>query len=200
MLPGAIASTSTTRGRQRAKSMPAMHLGLGALHIDLEEVDAVRPASAHSAASVRTGLRIVVIVRAELAGARRVLAHGGGEAVQLVDHVELGLALGAAGEAAHRVVARAHMRVDVGERLLRLHDQPAPALEVEPERDVVGHRMAAADIHVGARRLAGEHEIEMVVLEVLRIGKLHHFACFGAGFGGQSSWSRVAAMSLKSAS
>ena len=37
--------------------------------------------------------------------------------------------------------------------------------------------MAAADIDVGAAVLAGEHQVEVVVLEVLRIGELHHFAC-----------------------
>ena len=36
--------------------------------------------------------------------------------------------------------------------------------------------MAAAHVDVGAACLAGEHEIQMVVLEVLRVGKLHHFA------------------------
>jgi hypothetical protein len=59
MLPGAIASIITTRGRKRAKSMPAS-TSASPLHVDLEEVDLVEPASAHSAASVRTGLRIVL--------------------------------------------------------------------------------------------------------------------------------------------
>ena len=70
--------------------------------------------------------------------------------MQLVDDMELGLALGAPGQAGHRAVARAHVGIDVGQRLLRLDDQAAPALEVEPERDVVGDGMAAADIDVGA--------------------------------------------------
>ena len=64
----------------------------------------------------------------ELAGAGRMLAHGGGKAVQLVDHMELGLALGAPGKAGDRAVARAHVGIDVGERLLRLDHQAAPAL------------------------------------------------------------------------
>ena len=97
--------------------------------------------------------------------------------MQRVDDMELGLPVGAAGQAAHGVVARAHMRVDVGQRLLRLHHQPAPALQVEPERHVVRHRMAAADIHIGAAVLPGKHQVEVVVLQVLRIGDVHHFAC-----------------------
>ena len=106
--------------------------------------------------------------------------------MQLVDHVERGLALGSARQARHRVVARAHVGVDVGQRRLRLDDEAAPALEVEPERHVVGHRVAAAHVDVGALLLAGEHEIEVVVLEVLRVGELHHFArCVAAPAGYQ---------------
>ena len=113
------------------------------------------------------------------------LAHGGRKSVQPVDHMELGLALSAPREAGDRVVARAHVGIDVGERLLRLDHQAAPALEVEPERDVVGDGMAAADIDIGAGVLAGENAIEVVVLEVLRIGELHHFACC------VGAWSRL---------
>ena len=100
--------------------------------------------------------------------------------MQLLDHVELGLALAGAGEARHRVVARAHVGIDVGQRLLRLDHEAAPALEVEPEGYVVGDRVAATHVDVGSLLLAGEHQLQVVVLEVLRIGELHHFArCVG---------------------
>jgi hypothetical protein len=33
--------------------------------------------------------------------------------------------------------------------------------------------MAAADIDIGAALLAGEGELQMIVLEVLRVGQLH---------------------------
>ena len=205
MLPGAIASTITTRGRQREKSMPAMTSASAPSTSILRKSMRSSPASAHSAASVRTGLRIVVYAGAELA-ARRQRARARSWRNRAAFHdVELGLALGAPGEAAHRVVARTHVRVDIGQRLLRLHDQAAPALEVEPERDVVRHRMAAADIDVGAVRLAGEDQIEVVVLQVLRIGELHHFAWIGVqGFRrlvcseGLGSLGRIAASSIHS--
>ena len=114
---------------------------------------------------------------AELAGAGGMLAHGGGKPMQAVDDVELGLALGPPCQAGNRAVARAHVGIDVGQRLLRLDHQAAPAREIEPERDVVGDGMPAAYVDVGAGLLAGKDQIEVVVLEVLRIGELHHFAC-----------------------
>jgi hypothetical protein len=69
------------------------------------------------------------------------------------------------------------MRVKAGERLLRLDHEAAPALEVEPEGDVVRDRVAGADVHVRAGLDIREDEIEMIVLEILCVGKLHHFAC-----------------------
>ena len=176
MLPGATASISTTRGRKRARSRPASTSASAPSTSILRKSIASIPASSISAESVRTGRRTVCEAGAEFACAGGVLAHGRGEAVQLVDDVELGLAVGAAGEAAHGVVARADVRVDAGQRLLRLDDQAAPALEVEPERDVVGDGVAAADVDVGAGLLVAEQQIEVVVLEVLCVGDLHRFA------------------------
>src|SRR4029079_6623324 len=69
------------------------------------------------------------------------------------------------------------MRVEVCQRLLRLDDQPAPSLEVEPERHVIGDRMATAHVDVGPRVLAGGHPLQVIVFEILRVGELHHFAC-----------------------
>src|SRR5215470_5170848 len=78
------------------------------------------------------------------------------------------------------MIARAHMDVELGQCVLRFDHQAAPALEIEPEGHIVGDRVPAADVDVGSRRLAGKDEIEVVVLEVLRIGELHHFArCAG---------------------
>ena len=96
--------------------------------------------------------------------------------MQLLDDVELSLAFGSARQARHRVVARAHMGVDVGQCLLRLDHQSAPSPKVEPERYVVGDRVAAAYVDVSSPVLAGEHQLQVVVLEVLRVRELHHFA------------------------
>ena len=159
-------------------------LGLRTLDVDLEEVDAGEPCLLDQGRERAHGQTHGREARAEFPCARCVLAHGGGEPVQLVDDVELGFPLGPAGEAAGGMIARAHMGVDVGQRLLGLHDQPAPALEVEPERHVVGHGMPAADIDVGAHLLPGEHQVQVVVLEVLRVGELHGLA---SGFRGRVS-------------
>jgi hypothetical protein len=56
---------------------------------------------------------------------------------------------------------------------LRLDDEAAPAHQIEIERHVVGHRMAAADIHIGAGRLTREQQGQVVVLEVLGVGEFH---------------------------
>ena len=82
------------------------------------------------------------------------------------------------------MVARAHVGVDVGQRLLRLDHETAPSPKVEPERYVVGHGVAAAHVDVGSGVLAGEHQLQVVVLEVLRVRELHHFArCVAAPAG-----------------
>src|SRR5262249_42480966 len=97
--------------------------------------------------------------------------------MQSVKDVERGLAFVAPSKARNRVIARAHMGVKVGQSLLRLDHQAAPALEIEPEGYVVGDRVPATDIDIGAGLLVGEYQIEVVVLEVLCVGELHHFAC-----------------------
>ena len=60
MLPGAIASIITTRGRKRAKSMPASTSASAPSTSILRKSILPSPASAHSAVSVRTGLRMVL--------------------------------------------------------------------------------------------------------------------------------------------
>src|ERR1700722_18259428 len=87
--------------------------------------------------------------------------------------MEIDLAGGAADDAADRRVARAQAGVQGGEFRLRLDHDAAPAPFVEPERDIVGARVAAADVDIGSCLLSGEGEGEMIVLEVLRVGKLH---------------------------
>ena len=128
MLPGATASTSTTRGRQRAKSMPASTSASAPSTSIFRKSIVVEPGLGDQRRQRPHGLDDGLEAGPELAGAGRMLAHGGGEPVQPVDHMELGLALRAPGEAGDRVVARAHVGVDVGERLLRLDHQAAPAL------------------------------------------------------------------------
>src|SRR5262249_18181618 len=68
---------------------------------------------------------------------------------------------------------RAHVRIKLGELRLRLDHEPAPPLEIKPECHVVGDGVAAADIDVEPALLRPEDEVEMVVLEPLRIGEPH---------------------------
>jgi hypothetical protein len=62
--------------------------------------------------------------------------------------------------------------------LLRLDDDAAPALQVKPERDVVGDRMAGTHVDVEPARLIGENPRQVVILEVLRIGQIHRLCPF----------------------
>ena len=61
--------------------------------------------------------------------------------------------------------------------------EAAPALQVEPERDVVGDRVPCPDIDVEPVRLPGEQARQMVVLEVLRVRQIHRLALFSAHCG-----------------
>ena len=44
------------------------------------------------------------------------------------------------------------------------------------EGNVVGHRMARPNIDIAAPVLSGEDQVEVVILHILRVGKVHHFA------------------------
>ena len=101
------------------------------------------------------------------------MLHRGRQAVQAIDHVEIDLAGRASDDAANGHVARAQAGVKGGEFRLRLDDDAAPTPLIEPERDIVGDRVAAADVDIGPALLSGEGEGEVIVLEVLRVGKLH---------------------------
>ncbi len=88
--------------------------------------------------------------------------------MQALHLVEVDFAIAAARETAHHAIARTDAGIERGERLLRLDHEPLPAPQVEPEGDVVGDRVAAADIDVRSWPI-GKDQIEVVVLEVLCI-------------------------------
>jgi hypothetical protein len=79
--------------------------------------------------------------------------------MQPVDHVKVDLAVGFSGEAGDGTIARAHVGVKGGERALRFHHQPAPAHEIKVKGNVVGDRMASADVDVSATPLAREKQL-----------------------------------------
>src|SRR5215207_1110820 len=95
------------------------------------------------------------------------------KSMQAVDLVELGLAGSLSQERTHRDVARPHMAVERREPLLRLDNDPAPALKVEVEGHIVADWVAGADIDIKAARLPFEELGEVIVLEVLRVGEVH---------------------------
>jgi len=86
------------------------------------------------------------------------------------EDVKVRLADAAADEPANGDVARPDVGIKCGEVLLRLDDDAAPALQVEPERDVVGDRVPGTDVDVEPVGLTGEQARQMVILEVLRVG------------------------------
>ena len=99
MLPGATASTTTTRGRQRLKVHAGDGIGFCTLHIDLQEIDLRQPGFRAQRRQRPHRLAHRRVVGAELARPGGVLTYRRGEAVQLVDDVELGLSLAASGQA-----------------------------------------------------------------------------------------------------
>ena len=87
--------------------------------------------------------------------------------------MEIDLARGAAQEFWHRDVARAHQGVKLDQPALGLDHEAAPALEVEPARDIVGDRVSGADIDIEPARLAFEGAGEVVILEIGGVGQVH---------------------------
>src|SRR5687767_12143676 len=69
------------------------------------------------------------------------------------------------------MIARAHGTSEFGERSIGLDRDPAPACEIERERDVVVDRVPGADVDVEAVRDVAEAAPEMKVLETLRVGQ-----------------------------
>src|SRR5262249_44733645 len=65
------------------------------------------------------------------------------------------------------------MRVERGKLWLRLDTDAGPATLIEPERHVVGDRMAGADIDIEAGALRAERLPQMIILKVLRVGEVH---------------------------
>ena len=151
----------------------AQHLGLGALDVDLEEVDRGDAVRLAELGKRRDRHPTRAVGRAERFRAARVTLERARKAVQPVDLVEVGLARPVSDERAEREVARTDLPVQRRKMLLRLDRNAAPALEIEVERDVVADRMPGADIDVEPRALAFEELGEVIVLEVLRVGQIH---------------------------
>ena len=154
MVPGATASTSTTFGRKRRQSAAGEHVPLGALNVDFQEIDLLDPVSLAQGRKRQHELAAGAEGGAELGRAPGVALDRGREAVQPVDLVELRPPRLGADQHGGRDVARADMLIERAEPLLRLDHDPAPALEIEVERDVVGDRMAGPDVDVEPVALA----------------------------------------------
>src|SRR5262245_27737170 len=101
---------------------------------------------------------------------------GGREAVEGLEHMEVGFAALRADQRRDRGIARAQPRIEIDEFLLRLDRNALPAALVEKERHVVRDRVAGADINVGALALSAEGQPQMRVLHVLRVGKVHGYS------------------------
>ena len=135
---------------------------------------AVTPVALAQRGQRQAGQRLGGESHAEAFGRAGMGFHRRGEAVQPADAVEGDLAVRASDKALVDDVAWPQPRIEGGELRLRLANDAAPAALVEPLRDVVGHRMAAADVDVEAGLLPGEGEREVVVLEVLGVGERLH--------------------------
>ena len=72
-----------------------------------------------------------------------------------------------------RDVVRAQVLIERAEPLLRLDHDPAPALQIEVKRHVVGDRVPGADVDIEPVRLPVEDLGEVVVLEVLGVREVH---------------------------
>jgi hypothetical protein len=98
---------------------------------------------------------------------------GGREAVEGLDHMEVGLAALRADQGRDRDVAGPQPRIEIDQLLLRLDGDALPAALVEKERDIVRDRMAGADVDVGTMMPLSESNREVGVLHILRIGEVH---------------------------
>ena len=101
------------------------------------------------------------------------LGKNAGKPVEPLDDVEIDLTGDAAQEFWHRDVAGAHQGVKLDQPALGLDHEPAPPLEVEPARDIVGDRVPGPDIDIEPARLAFEGAGEVVILEIGGVGQVH---------------------------
>ena len=97
-----------------------------------------------------------LVGRAERSRGPGVFLHCRRQPMQALHLVEGDLAVLAAYDALEHEIARAKPGVERGERRLGLRDDPGPAPLVEELGDVVGHRVACADVDVEPGRLARE--------------------------------------------
>ncbi len=104
--------------------------------------------------------------------------------MQAIDAMEIRLALCSAQHAGFPNVARPNEPVEVDELVLRLDDDAAPTLEIEPARDIVANGMAGADVDIETVALPGEGSREMIVLEILRVGQIHGERAVSRGYSG----------------
>ena len=151
----------------------SQYVGFGTFDIDLKKIDLAHLVLGNQRRERQHGHAPRLIGGAKAGRRLGMILDRRGESVQPIDDVKVHLALPATDEAANSDVARPHERIHVGKRALRLDDQSAPALEVEPKADVVGNGVPPADVDVEAFLAIGKHQIEVVVLEPLGVGDLH---------------------------
>jgi hypothetical protein len=182
LAPGLVQAARRPRLGEDDPRPPALpigagqHVRLGPLHVHLEEVDARRRMRLAQGGKGRDRQPDGAEAGPEGGRSLSMRRDGRREAVQPLDHMEVRLPGAASDERCHGDVARPHVRVKVGKIRLRLDREAAPALQVEPERDVVGDRVPRPDIDVEAVRLAGEDAGQVVILQVLCVGQFHHIA------------------------
>jgi hypothetical protein len=105
-----------------------------------------------------------------------VFIDSGRESVELLKDVKVSQTGPTPDQSADAAVARSQSAEKIEEIALRLDDNALPAAFVEPERNVIGDRVSAADIDIRTGTLAREGEPQMIVFHVLRVGEVHrHF-------------------------
>ena len=148
----------------------ADHVVLGAFDIDFQELErgrcmllAKRFKRGH-----RHGHRLRRLAEFAFRLARMIGDHGR-EAVKVIDEMELRRTLGRPHKRLDIAVARAHAVGELRQRRIGLDRDPAPALQIEGERDIVIDRMTGADIDIEAVPFVREAAAEIKVFEPLRI-------------------------------
>ena len=151
----------------------AQDISLGPFDIDLQEGDLLQPERIKQAGKAPDRPHFRAETGAEQSRALRIGLHDCGKPMQPIDAVERNLAIFCADEQVKHRITRADLAVKLGQFGLGLDDKPMPALEIEMVADIVGHRMAAANIDIDAVRPVAQGAIQMIILEKLGIGQIH---------------------------
>src|SRR5256714_7246847 len=87
--------------------------------------------------------------------------------------MEVDLPAAPAEQLGRRDIAGAHERIELDQLALRFDHQPAPSLQIEPARYVIGDRVPGTHIDIEAARLALEGAGEVIVLEIGGVRQVH---------------------------